>query len=38
MSNAHAEHIKEGEKSAELSLSLMQTVCLALRGIPGLAL
>lgn len=36
LSNAHAEQIRGGEKSAALSLSLMQTVCLALRGIAGL--
>lgn len=31
--STHAEQIREGEKNEELSLSLMQTGCLALSGI-----
>jgi len=38
LSNAHAGRITEGEKSRALSLSLMQTVCLALGGTVGLRL
>lgn len=33
-----AEEISEGEKSRELSLSFLQTVCLALHGVAELAL